>query len=108
MASILVCDDMRAICGVLEIALRKESHKVETVTSGAEAKRKLDSNIYDVVVSDIKMPQTDGIEVLRHARRVSPETAVILITAIEDYEAAVQAVKAGAFDYIHKGPHLIE
>jgi len=108
MASILVCDDMRAICGVLEIALRKEGHKVETVTSGSEAKRKLDSNIYDVVVSDIKMPQTDGIEVLRHARRVSSETAVILITAIEDYEAAVQAVKAGAFDYIHKGPHLIE
>ena len=108
MASILVCDDMRAICGVLEIALRKANHKVETVTSGSEAKRKLDSNIYDVVVSDIKMPQTDGIEVLRHARRVSPETAVILITAIEDYEAAVQAVKAGAFDYIHKGPHLIE
>jgi len=108
MASILVCDDMRAICGVLEIALRKQSHRVETVTSGSEAKRKLDSNIYDVVVSDIKMPQTDGIEVLRHARRVSPETAVILITAIEDYEAAVQAVKAGAFDYIHKGPHLID
>ncbi|MFZ3212829.1 MAG: sigma-54 dependent transcriptional regulator [Terriglobales bacterium] len=108
MASILVCDDMRAICGVLEIALRKENHRVETVTAGSEAKRKLDSNIYDVVVSDIKMPQTDGIEVLRHARRVSPETAVILITAIEDYEAAVQAVKAGAFDYIHKGPHLIE
>ena len=93
---------------MLEIALRKANHKVETVTSGSEAKRKLDSNIYDVVVSDIKMPQTDGIEVLRHARRVSPETAVILITAIEDYEAAVQAVKAGAFDYIHKGPHLIE
>ena len=108
MASILVCDYMRAICGVLEIALRKQSHKVETVTSGSEAKRKLDSNIYDVVVSDIKMPQTDGIEVLRHARRTSPETAVILITAIEDYEAAVQAVKAGAFDYIHKGPHLID
>ncbi|HYN15743.1 MAG TPA: sigma-54 dependent transcriptional regulator [Terriglobales bacterium] len=108
MASILVCDDMRAICGVLEIALRKQNHRVETVTSGSEAKRKLDSNIYDVVVSDIKMPQTDGIEVLRHARRVSPETAVILITAIEDYEAAVQAVKAGAFDYIHKGPHLID
>jgi two-component system, NtrC family, response regulator PilR len=108
MASILVCDDMRAICGVLEIALRKENHRVETVTSGAEAKRKLDSNIYDIVVTDIKMPQTDGIEVLRHCRRVSPDSAVILITAVEDYEAAVQAVKAGAFDYIHKGPHLIE
>ncbi len=108
MASILVCDDMRAICGMLEIALRKEGHKVETVNSGSEAKRTLDSAIYDVVVTDIKMPNTDGIEVLRHARRVSPDTAVILITAIEDYEAAVQAVKAGAFDYIQKGPHLMD
>ncbi|HEV8523784.1 MAG TPA: sigma-54 dependent transcriptional regulator [Terriglobales bacterium] len=108
MANILVCDDMRAICGVLDIALRKEGHKVETVTSGADAIKKLDSAIYDVLVSDIKMPQIDGIEVLRHARKVSPDSAVVLITAIEDYEAAVQAIKAGAFDYIHKGPHLIE
>ncbi len=108
MASILVCDDMRAICGMLEIALRKQGHKVETVNTGVDAKRKLDSAIFDVVVTDIKMPQTDGIEVLRHARRVAPESAVILITAIEDYEAAVQAVKAGAFDYIHKGPHLMD
>ena len=108
MASILVCDDMRAICGMLEIALRKQGHKVETVNTGDDAKRKLDSAIFDVVVTDIKMPQTDGIEVLRHCRRVSPESAVILITAVEDYEAAVQAVKAGAFDYIHKGPHLME
>jgi len=54
------------------------------------------------------MPQTDGIEVLRFARQSSPETSVILITAVEDYEAAVQAVKSGAFDYIHKGPGLLE
>ncbi len=108
MASILVCDDMRAICGMLEIALRKQGHKVETVNTGADAKRKLDSAIFDVVVTDIKMPNTDGIEVLRHARRVSPDSAVILITAVEDYEAAVQAVKAGAFDYIHKGPQLMD
>jgi two-component system, NtrC family, response regulator PilR len=54
------------------------------------------------------MPQTDGIEVLRFARQSSPETSVILITAVEDYEAAVQAVKGGAFDYIHKGPGLLD
>ncbi|HVP42215.1 MAG TPA: sigma-54 dependent transcriptional regulator [Terriglobales bacterium] len=108
MASVLVCDDMRNICGMLEIALKKGGHKVETVNSGAEAKRKLDSAIFDVVITDIKMPLTDGIEVLRHARRVSPDSAVILITAVEDYEAAVQAVKVGAFDYIQKGPHLMD
>jgi two-component system response regulator PilR (NtrC family) len=61
-----------------------------------------------VLITDIKMPQTDGIEVLRFARQVCPETSVILITAVEDYEAAVQAVKGGAFDYIHKGPGLLE
>jgi two-component system response regulator PilR (NtrC family) len=78
------------------------------VNAGEAAKKKLNSSNYEVLITDIKMPQTDGIEVLRHARQVSPETSVILITAVEDYEAAVQAVKGGAFDYIHKGPGLLE
>ena len=79
---------------MLDIALRRDGHKVETVKSGDDAKKKLDSALYDVVVTDIKMPNTDGIEVLRYAHQVSPDTAVILITAVDDYEAAVQAVKA--------------
>lgn len=108
MANILVCDDQRSICEMLDISLRKESHKVETVNAGEAAKKKLSSANYEVLVTDIKMPQTDGIEVLRFARQVSPDTSVILITAVEDYEAAVQAVKGGAFDYIHKGPGLLE
>ena len=108
MASILVCDDQRSICEMLDISLRKEGHKVETVSGGEVAKKKLSSANYEVLITDIKMPQTDGIEVLRFARQVSPDTSVILITAVEDYEAAVQAVKGGAFDYIHKGPGLLE
>src|SRR5947207_572441 len=108
MASILVCDDQRSICEMLDISMRKEGHKVETVNAGEAAKKKLSSANYEVLITDIKMPQTDGIEVLRFARQVSPETSVILITAVEDYEAAVQAVKGGAFDYIHKGPGLLE
>src|ERR1700744_4326741 len=87
---------------------RKECRKVETMNAGEAAKQKLSSANYEVLISDIKMPQTDGIEVLRFARQASPETSVILITAVEDYEAAVQAVKGGAFDYIHKGPALLE
>jgi two-component system response regulator PilR (NtrC family) len=81
---------------------------VETVNAGEAAKKKLSSANYEVLITDIKMPQTDGIEVLRFARQSSPETSVILITAVEDYEAAVQAVRVGAFDYIHKGPGLME
>ncbi|PYP85387.1 MAG: Fis family transcriptional regulator [Candidatus Angelobacter sp. Gp1-AA117] len=108
MASILVCDDQRSICEMLDISMRKDGHKVETVNAGEAAKKKLSSANYEVLITDIKMPQTDGIEVLRHARQVSPETSVILITAVEDYEAAVQAVKGGAFDYIHKGPGMLD
>jgi two-component system, NtrC family, response regulator PilR len=108
MASILVCDDQRSICEMLDISLRKEGHRVETVNAGDAAKKKLSSANYEVLITDIKMPQTDGIEVLRYARQSSPETSVILITAVEDYEAAVQAVRVGAFDYIHKGPGLMD
>src|SRR5690242_1599846 len=94
---------------MLDIALRRDGHKVETVKSGDEAKKKLDSALYDVIVTDIKMPHTDGIEVLRYAHQVSPDSAVILITAVDDYEAAVQAVKAGgAADYIRKSPGLVD
>ena len=109
MANILVCDDERSICEMLDIALRREGYKVETVNSGEFAKRKIDSAIYDVIVTDIKMPNIDGIEVLRYAHGASPDSAVILITAVDDYEAAVQAVKAGgASDYIRKSPGLVD
>jgi two-component system response regulator PilR (NtrC family) len=93
---------------MLEIAFRKDGHRIETATSGEAANRKLDSALYDVVITDIKMPRIDGIEVLKHARKNCPDAAVILITAVEDYEAAVQALNAGAFHYIHKGPGLVE
>src|SRR5579872_2789052 len=109
MANILVCDDERSICEMLDIALRREGHKVETVNSGELAKHKLDAAIYDLIITDIKMPNVSGIEVLRHAHQVSPDSAVILITAVDDYEAAVQAVKAGgAADYIRKSPAMVD
>src|SRR3989454_640061 len=109
MANILVCDDERSICEVLDISLRRENHRVETVNSGEAAKRKIDGALYDVIVTDIKMPKIDGIEVLRYAHQISPDSAVILITAVDDYEAAVEAVKAGgAADYIRKSPGLVD
>jgi two-component system response regulator PilR (NtrC family) len=109
MPNILICDDERSICEMLDITLRREGYKVETVNSGEVAKRKLDSALYDVVITDIKMPKIDGIEVLRHAHKVTPDSAVILITAVDDYEAAVEAVKAGgASDYIRKSPAMVD
>jgi two-component system response regulator PilR (NtrC family) len=109
MGNVLVCDDERSICEMLEISLRKDGHRVETVNSGEAAKRKMDSALYDVIVTDIKMPNTNGIEVLRYAHSYSPDSAVILITAVDDLDSAVQAVKAGgASDYIRKGPALVD
>jgi two-component system, NtrC family, response regulator PilR len=106
---ILICDDERSICELLDIALRREGHRVETVNSGEAAKRKIDGALFDVIVTDIKMPNIDGIEVLRYAHQASPESAVILMTAVDDYEAAVEAVKAGgATDYIRKSPGLVD
>jgi len=107
MANVLVCDDERSIRELLDIALRKEGHKVETVSSGEAALRKMEAARYDVIVTDIKMPKIDGIEVLKHAHRLSPESAVVLITAAGDFDSAVQAVKAGAFDYIQKTPNAL-
>jgi len=106
---ILICDDERSICELLDIALRRDGHRVETVNSGEAAKRKIDGALFDVIVTDIKMPNIDGIEVLRYAHQASPESAVILMTAVDDYEAAVEAVKAGgATDYIRKSPGLVD
>ncbi len=109
MPNILICDDERSICEMLDITLRREGYKVETVTSGEAAKRKIESALYDVIVTDIRMPNINGIEVLKHAHKLSPDSAVILITAVDDYEAAVEAVKAGgASDYIRKSPGLVD
>ncbi|HEX6804726.1 MAG TPA: sigma-54 dependent transcriptional regulator [Terriglobales bacterium] len=109
MPNILVCDDERSICEMLEITLRREGYKIETVNSGEAAKKKLDSALFDVIITDIRMPNINGIEVLRHAHQVSPESGVILITAVDDYEAAVEAVKAGgAADYIRKSPGMVD
>jgi len=109
MPNILICDDERSICEMLDITLRREGYKVETVNSGEAGLRKLDSALFDVVITDIRMPNVNGIEALRHAHKISPDSAVILITAVDDYEAAVEAVKAGgAADYIRKSPGMVD
>ena len=108
MGYILVCDDERSICQMLQIAFQSQGHRVETVTGGEQACRKIDSTLYDVVVTDVRMPQVTGMEVLQHSRRVSPDTMVIVITAVDDSSTPIEALNAGAFYYIRKGPKLLE
>jgi two-component system response regulator PilR (NtrC family) len=108
MGYILVCDDERSICTMLQIAFQNQGHRVETVTSGEQACHKIDSTLYDIVVTDVRMPRVTGMEVLQHSRRVSPDTMVIVITAVDDNEIPIEALNAGAFYYIRKGPKLLE
>lgn len=102
MANLLVVDDERSICEVLEIAFRKQGHSVETVQSVADAHRKLQTKIYDIIVSDIKMPQASGLDLLQYVRETHPDSLVILLTAYGSLETAMQAIKLGAYDYIIK------
>src|SRR6266540_580236 len=108
MGYILVCDDERSICQMLQIAFQNQGHRVETVTGGEQACRKLDTTLYDVLVTDVRMPQVSGIQVLQHSRHVSPDTMVIVITAVDDGSTPIEALNAGAFQYIRKTPNLVQ
>src|ERR1700689_4252535 len=107
MAQLLIVDDERSICELLEISFRKEGHKVEVATNGEAAKRQLASRMFDIVVSDICMPDMDGVELLRYCKEVSPGTVFILITGVPTIDTAIDAVNFGADRYVVKGDRLL-
>ena len=108
MAHLLVVDDEPSIRELLEISFRKEGHKVETASSGAAAKSRLAAQIFDIVVSDICMPDMDGVELLRYSKEVSPSTIFILITGVPTIDTAIDAVNFGADRYVVKGDRLLD
>ncbi|MGH9714644.1 MAG: sigma-54-dependent transcriptional regulator [Candidatus Acidiferrales bacterium] len=108
MAQLLIVDDERSICELLEISFRKEGHKVEVVSSGEAAKQRLSSQIFDIVVSDICMPDMDGVDLLRYCKEVSPSTTFILITGVPTIDTAIDAVNFGADRYVIKGDRLLD
>src|ERR1700683_4141328 len=108
MAHLLIVDDERSICELLEISFRKEGHRVEIATSGEAAKRRLASKIFDIVVSDICMPDMDGVELLRHCKEISPATIFLLITGVPTIDTAIDAVNFGADRYVVKGDRLLD
>ncbi len=99
-AKILVADDEQNLRRVLVALLKREGHEVMQASSGLEAIEKLGEA--DVVITDLRMPGADGMEVLRTASRTVPHVPVIMITAYGSVGQAVEAIKAGAFDYIEK------
>ncbi|MBI5100877.1 MAG: sigma-54-dependent Fis family transcriptional regulator [Nitrospirae bacterium] len=99
---ILVIEDERSMREVLKILLEEEAYDVSTASDGVEGIEQLKKNGFDLVITDIKMPRADGFEVLRQAKIISPETIVLMVTAFGTTEAAIEAMKNGAYDYINK------
>ncbi len=100
--SILVVDDERSMREFLEILLTKEGYRVSLAASGEEAFNVLEHNSFDLIITDIRMQDIDGIDVLKKAKALAPESIVIMISAFATAETAVEAMKEGAYDYIPK------
>lgn len=99
---ILLADDDASLRRVLQFKLKKEGHDITAVEDGEAALNQLRSDRWDLLISDIRMPVVDGVELLEMAKQLQPGLKVILMTAHATVSQAVQAVKLGAFDYITK------
>jgi two-component system, NtrC family, response regulator PilR len=99
---ILVVDDEQSMRELLAIMLRKEGYEVVAANSRSMAASVLAQGAVDLVFTDVKLPDGDGIEILRHVKAASPETAVVVMTAFGSPEMAVAAMKLGAHDYLTK------
>jgi Nif-specific regulatory protein len=107
MGRILVADDHDALRRGLARGLTEAGHDVEEASNGNAAIERLHDSYFDVVLSDLKMGGSDGLDVLRTTKALHPTTAVILMTAFGSVNTAVEAMKIGAFDYVQK-PFEIE
>ncbi len=103
MAAILVVDDEESARTTLALLLAKRGHQVTEAEGVKAAARALAEAVFDVVITDLRMPDGDGLEVLRTAKTRSPEAEVILLTAYAGWESAKEAMRLGAFDYFEKG-----
>src|SRR5512135_1323390 len=99
---ILIIEDEKSMREVLRILLEEEAYEVTAASDGLEGIEYIRNNIFDLIITDIKMPKADGFEVLKEAKEISPSTLVIMVTAFGTTEAAIDAMKKGAYDYINK------
>lgn len=99
---LLVVEDEKNMREVLSMLLEGEGYAVEAASDGTEGMKLIESDIFDLIITDIKMPGATGFEILKRAQEVSPETMVIMITAFGTIESGIEAMKLGAYDYINK------
>src|SRR5512139_1362899 len=101
-AHLLVVDDDPVTIDLLKEVFTKEGYEVSTALSGEQAVALGLDNLFDMVITDVRMGEKDGMEVLRFFKKNAPETTVIMITAFGTIETAIEAIREGAFDYISK------
>jgi len=99
---ILVVEDDGSMRQFLSILLSREGHEVTLADSGEEGLRRLEEQEFDLVLTDLRLGEVDGLQVLARARRLARETQVVVLTAFATTETAVSAMKAGAYDYVMK------
>ncbi|MBW2713202.1 MAG: sigma-54-dependent Fis family transcriptional regulator [Deltaproteobacteria bacterium] len=107
-ARVLIADDERSIRFVLRETLEEAGHQVTEATSGDEALKALAAESFDLAFFDIRMPGPSGLDLLDHLRAIGSETAVVIITAQNTFENAVEAMKKGALDYLVKPFRMTE
>ncbi len=103
---VLVVDDERSVRELLSIVLKRDGHDVLIAEDGAAAVEVLKRERIDILITDIRMPVMNGVDLLRAAKGIAPELATIVMTAFASTETAVEALRLGASDYVHKGPQL--
>ena len=101
-ASILVVDDERSIRDSLQMVLQEEGYGARGASDGKEALELLNKQNFDILITDLKMPEIDGLELTQKCLQAYPQTAVIIITAYGSLDSAIQALRLGAQDYILK------
>jgi two-component system, NtrC family, response regulator HydG len=99
---VLVVDDQKNMRATTAIVLRQAGHSVEEAEDGATAIQRLQHETFDVVLTDLRMPTVDGMEVLKNAQQVAPDTQVIVMTAYGTIASAVEAIRRGAYDFLAK------
>src|SRR6202795_4093272 len=108
MPHILVVDDEKSICELLEITFRKEGYRVEIANNVEGAKRKLELQIFDSIISDIRMPGEGGVYLLKFTKEIAPDFLVLLITGVPTVEIAIPAINSGADRYVIKDHELVD
>lgn len=102
MNSILIVDDDATLCLMLEKFFERKNFFVTTSFSSVEAKKKIQLKVYDIVLTDLRMPEVCGMEIISFVKQITPKTEVVMMTGYADISSAIKSIKLGAYDFISK------